>query len=75
MNLPRPLIAVWEWWTPIAHTIGVFQTKVILSVLYVVLLAPFSPVFRLKDALALRRPAGWQKFRSRATDLASAKRQ
>ena len=33
------------------------------------------PMFYAKDALALRRGAGWQKFQSRATDLATAKRQ
>jgi hypothetical protein len=75
MRVPRPLVAVWEWWKPIAHTIGVFQTKVILSVLYVILLAPFTPVFFFKDALGLRKTTGWQKFQSRATDLATAKRQ
>jgi hypothetical protein len=75
MRVPRPLKAVWEWWKPIAHTIGVFQTKVILTVLYFVLLGPFSPLFFVKDALGLRRTVGWQKFQSRASDLAAAKRQ
>jgi hypothetical protein len=75
MRVPGPLRAVWEWWKPIAHTIGVFQTKVILTVLYFVLLGPFWPMFRINDALGLRRPLGWQKFQSRATDLATAKRQ
>ena len=75
MRVPRPLVVVWEWWKPIAHKIGAFQTKVILTVLYVILLTPLMPVFRLKDALGLRRPLGWQKFSSRATDLATAKRQ
>ena len=75
MRVPGPLVALWNWWKPIAHRIGVFQTKVILSVLYFALLGPFMPVFRAKDALGLRREAGWQKFQSRATDLATAKRQ
>jgi hypothetical protein len=75
MTVPRPLVAVWEWWKPIAHAIGAFQTKVILTILYFILLGPFTPVFVIKDALGLRRGAGWIKFQSRATDLASAKRQ
>ena len=75
MRVPRPLVAVWEWWKPIAHRIGVFQTKVILSVLYFVLLGPLMPAFFFKDALGVRRRRGWQKFESRATDLAAAKRQ
>ena len=75
MKAPGPLVALWEWWKPIAHRIGVFQTKVILSVLYFVLLGPFMPVFRAKDALGLRRAGGWQKFQSRATNLVTAKRQ
>jgi hypothetical protein len=75
MRVPGPLVGVWEWWKPIAHRIGVFQTKVILSVLYFVLLGPFKPAFFVKDALRLRRNPGWQKFESRATDLASARKQ
>ncbi len=75
MRVPRPLKAVWEWWKPIAHVIGVFQTKVILTLLYFVLLAPFAPFFFVKDALGLRKGARWQPFVSRATDLATAKRQ
>lgn len=75
MRVPRPLVAVWEWWKPIAHRIGVFQTNVILSVLYFVLLGPLWPLFLAKDPLGLRRDAGWQPFQSRATDLATAKRQ
>lgn len=75
MPVPRLLVAVWTWWKPIAHTIGVFQTKLILSVLYFILLGPFTPVFLFKDPLGLRTGGGWQKFQSRATDLATAKRQ
>lgn len=75
MRVPRPLIAFWQWWTPVAHRIGVVQTRIILSVLYVVLLAPLTPVFFVKDALGLRRNPGWQPFEGRATDLAAAKRQ
>ena len=75
MRVPRPLVAIWEWWKPIAHAIGTFQTKVILTVLYFVLLGPFTPMFIAKDPLGLRRTGGWQKFQSRATDLAAAKRQ
>lgn len=36
MRVPRALIAVWPWWTPVGHRIGGVQTRVILSVLYVV---------------------------------------
>ena len=75
MRVWHPLVVVWEWWKPIAHAIGRFQTKVILTVLYFLLLGPLSPVFAVKDPLGLRRPLGWQKFVSRATDLATAKRQ
>lgn len=75
MRIPGLLVAVWEWWKPMAHRIGVFQTKLILSTLYFVLLGPFKPAFFFKDALGLRRNPGWQKFESRAADLATAKRQ
>lgn len=75
MTVPRPLVRLWEWWKPIAHRIGEFQSRVLLTVLYFVLLGPFVPVFLAKDPLGLRRDAGWQPFQSRATDLATAKRQ
>jgi hypothetical protein len=75
MRVPRPLVAVWEWWKPIAHAIGVFQTKVILTVLYFLLLGPFAPMFLAKDPLGARRAHGWRKFQSRAADLAAARRQ
>jgi hypothetical protein len=75
MRVPRFLVAVWEWWKPIALKIGEFQSKVILTVLYVVLLGPFTPVFVVKDPLGLRRAAGWQRFQTRAADLAAARRQ
>lgn len=32
----------WEAWKKIAHKIGAFQSRVLLSVLYVILIIPFS---------------------------------
>ena len=47
----------WEGWKKIAHVIGVFNTRVIMSILYFLIVLPFGLVFRLfSDPLQLREP-------------------
>ena len=43
----------------IAHAIGTFQARVLLTVFYLVIAAPFALVVKLsRDPLRLRRPRG-----------------
>lgn len=42
------LYAIWERWKIIAHAIGVFQSKVLLTIFYFIFLLPFGLIFSLK---------------------------
>jgi hypothetical protein len=58
-SLPR---RIWNGWKRVARKIGDFQARVILSVFYFLVLAPFALVSRLSgDSLAARQAAahGW----------------
>lgn len=58
----RVLRALWARWQVIAHKIGNFQARVLLSVFYFVVLGPFALVARMfSDPLHLKeRPeTGW----------------
>src|SRR5262245_20998983 len=47
----------WEGWKKFAHVIGVFNTRVIMSVLYFIIVLPFGLVFRqFSDPLQLQEP-------------------
>jgi hypothetical protein len=47
----------WEGWKRLAHKIGVFNTRVIMSLLYFVIVLPMGLVFRLvSDPLHLKEP-------------------
>ena len=51
--------AAWRWWTRVAHRIGDFQARVLLTVFYYVILGPFALVLRRGDPLGIgpgRRP-------------------
>jgi hypothetical protein len=45
-----------EWWMPIAKKIGQFQTKVVLSILYFLIIGPISLIIYLfrRDLLKKR---------------------
>ena len=70
---------LWERWTRVAHTIGVFQSRVALSLFYFLILAPFGIGVRLfSDPLRLTRQmtSHWdRKERVRAPIGDGAKRQ
>jgi hypothetical protein len=54
---------LWEGWKRVAKRIGDFQARVILTVLYFVIIAPFALIVRWgADPLALKRSAqkGWR---------------
>jgi len=55
---------LWGRWKSIAHTIGAFQSRVLLTVFYCLILAPFGLGVRLfSDPLHLtrRHPPHWRR--------------
>lgn len=70
---------VWEAWKKIAHKIGVFQSRVILSVLYIILIIPFSLAVKyITDPLRLKnRPmeSYWIKRTPQEPSMEEARRQ
>ncbi len=54
--------AAWRWWTRVAHRIGDFQARVLLTVFYYVILGPFALVLRRSDPLGIApgAPVGWR---------------
>lgn len=54
--------AAWRWWTRVAHRIGDFQARVLLSVFYYLILGPFALVLRRSDPLGIAPGAtrGWR---------------
>ncbi len=67
----------WKAWKVLAHRIGNFQARVLLTVLYAVLVFPFGIVVRLfADPLRIRRgTAGWLDHPDNPADMAWARRQ
>jgi hypothetical protein len=58
-TLRRALRRVWERWKVIAHAIGNFQARVLLTVFYFVVVPPFAVIAKLfTDPLSLRAPRG-----------------
>ena len=78
-NTKGQLSRVWERWKVIAHIIGNFQARVLLSLLYFVLIPPFGLLVRiLMDPLQLRRPpreSFWLSTPAKEWSLTDAQRQ
>jgi hypothetical protein len=68
---------VWQAWKRVAHTVGTFQARVLLTIFYAVLVLPFGIFARLfSDSLRIkRRPTQWLEHPSESHDLRWAKRQ
>lgn len=68
---------IWQAWKKIAHKIGDFQARVLLTIIYAVLILPFGLAIRFfSDPLRIRhRPSSWLDHPDQATDLVWAKRQ
>jgi len=65
----------WERWKVIAHALGNFQARVLLTGFYFVLVPPFALVVKLfKDPLSLRRPVGRSYWHVRSADEQTATR-
>jgi hypothetical protein len=58
----KALKRAWEGWKSFAHKLGDFQARLILTVLYFIIVAPFSLLVRFgSDPLSLKRGTarGW----------------
>ena len=71
------LKALWKSWTRIAHIIGNFQARVLLTILYVVLVLPFGVIVRLfADPLRIKkRPDRWLEETPEVFDMQWAQKQ
>ncbi len=68
---------LWAAWKRIAHRIGDFQARVLLTLIYAVLVLPFGLAIRLfSDPLKIKkRPAKWIEHPHDVIDLEWARRQ
>jgi hypothetical protein len=71
------LKALWKAWTLIAHIIGNFQARVLLTILYVLLVLPFGVIVRLfADPLRIKkRPDHWLEETPEVFDMQWAQKQ
>jgi len=65
----------WHRWQRLARRIGEWQSRVILTVLYLFLVGPLTLIVRVKDPLGLRHYLMWQPYHGRSADLSAARRQ
>jgi hypothetical protein len=73
----KALKRLWEGWKKIAHIIGNFQARVLLTIFYAVLVLPFGIAARLfSDPLRIKqRPTQWLDHPEEATDMQWARKQ
>ncbi|PIX47670.1 MAG: hypothetical protein COZ57_07715 [Armatimonadetes bacterium CG_4_8_14_3_um_filter_66_20] len=73
------LLQLWTGWKKVIAIVGAFQSRVLLSLFYFLLLMPYAIAAKcLSDPLRLRRPTGdtnWVPWHSRPADLTEAGRQ
>ena len=68
----------WKRWKVVAHAIGTFQARVLLSVFYFIVVPPFALIVKVKDPLGLRRrgrAGGWTERPVADMSSESARRQ
>ena len=68
---------LWAAWKRLAHKIGDFQARVILTVIYASLVLPFGLAVRMfADPLRIKRhPTAWLDHPQESTDMEFAHRQ
>jgi hypothetical protein len=76
-TLWQSLKSVWKAWTRLAHKIGNFQARVLLTLLYATLVLPFGLCVRLfSDPLRIKkRPGHWLDRAEESNDMHWAQRQ
>lgn len=78
MNTPwQSVKRAWKTWTRLAHKIGNFQARVLLTLLYAILVLPFGMAVRLfSDPLRIKkRPGRWLDRVDEANDMQWAHKQ
>jgi len=67
----------WQTWKRVARTVGTFQARVLLTIVYALLVLPFGIFMRLfSDPLRIKHPPSrWLEAPTEAQDLPWAKRQ
>ena len=73
----QELKRLWAAWTRLAHKIGNFQARVLLTVLYALFVLPFGIIVRVfADPLRIKkRPTSWLDHPDEANDLQWARKQ
>ena len=68
---------LWEGWKRVSRAIGNFQARVLLTIFYVVLVAPIGLLVRLfADPLRIRRPCErWLEKDADEANMVAARRQ
>ena len=68
---------LWEGWKKLAHKIGNFQARVLLTILYAILVLPFGLAVRLfADPLRIRKHAKeWLDYAQNTSEVEWARRQ
>lgn len=67
---------LWEGWKRFGRKVGDFQARLLLTLFYFVMLAPFALVVRFKaDPLGLTRGGGWLPVTRAGDPLERARRQ
>jgi hypothetical protein len=69
--------ALWNAWKRLAHQIGNFQARVLLTILYAIVILPFGLAARLfSDPLKIKhRPTKWTDHEQEACDMSWAQKQ
>ena len=68
---------LWAGWKRIAHAIGNFQARILLTIIYAVLILPFGLAVRFfSDSLSTKnRPVKWMDYPGVASNLEQARHQ
>lgn len=76
-RLLERLQAVWKAWKRLAHKIGNFQARVLLTIIYATVVLPFGLMVRLfSDTLQIKqRPTTWIDRTPEVHDLDWARKQ
>ncbi|HUI52643.1 MAG TPA: hypothetical protein VLX60_12715 [Terriglobales bacterium] len=76
-SFTQNLKSVWEIWKRLAHKIGNFQARVLLTLLYALPVLPFGVAVRLfSDPLQIkRRPTAWMEHPADVHNLDWARKQ
>ncbi len=76
-SLWQGLKRAWNAWKRVAHVIGNFQARVLLTIIYATVVLPFGLMVRLfSDSLQIKhRPTKWAERTEEVHDLPWAQKQ